>query len=331
MALVVARESFKEVWADWENLLSHCPGQRVFQTPTWHHLWWKEMGGDAELRLTAFREEGRLVGLAPLMAKNGDLSFLGDTDLWDYHDFLVAPGRDKDFFTALFEVIDPQPWKAFTLTSVPESSLCLAYLPKLCAARGYTLEQASEDVSPGVALPATWDEYLARLSKKDRHELRRKLRRLESQAAFKWYAVPSQPKANDPEALSNDLSDFFALMGQSREEKATFLTPDREAFFRRMAANLADAGFLRLFFMEIEGKRVAAALCFDYGHTRFLYNSGHNPDYYHLSVGLLLNAMCLRQAIEEGKGYFDFLRGNEPYKYDLGAKDVNLYRLVIRR
>ncbi|MBI4197681.1 MAG: GNAT family N-acetyltransferase [Chloroflexi bacterium] len=329
MALVVARESFKEIWADWEVLLSHCPGQPVFQTPTWHHLWWKEMGGDAELRLTTFREEGRLVGLAPLMAKNGDLSFLGDTDLWDYHDFLVAPGKDKDFFSTLFDVIDPQPWKAFTLTSVPETSLCLAYLPELCTAHGYTLEQASEDVSPGVALPATWDEYLARLSKKDRHELRRKLRRLESQANFKWYAIPSAP--NNPETLNKDLSDFFALMGQGRKEKADFLTPDREAFFRRMAARLADAGFLRLFFMEVEGKRVASALCFDYGNSRFLYNSGLNPDYYHLSVGLLLNAMCLRQAIEEGKSYFDFLRGDEPYKYDLGAKDVNLYRLVIRR
>ncbi|MBI4312630.1 MAG: GNAT family N-acetyltransferase [Chloroflexi bacterium] len=329
MALVTSEETFKQLWDEWEALLSRCPGQRVFQTPVWHHLWWREMHGDAQLQLTSFREDGALVGLAPLMSKNRSLSFLGDTDLWDYHDFVVAPGKDKDFFPVLFNVIDPQPWKEFTLTSVPETSLSLAYLPDLCKAHGYTFEQTSEDVAPGLALPPTWDDYLSLLSKKDRHELRRKLRRLEGQADFKWYAAQSTPA--DSDAFNKDLSDFFGLMALSRAEKAEFLTPDREAFFRRMALDTAKAGVLRLFFMEVEGKRVAAAICFDYGNTRFLYNSGYNPDYYHLSVGLLLNAMSLRQAIEEGKGYFDFLRGNEPYKYDLGAKDVNLYRLVIRR
>ncbi len=329
MALVATEETFQQLWKDWETLLSECPGQRVFQTPTWHHLWWQEMANGAELHLTSFREDGRLVGLAPLMCKSDSLSFLGDTDLWDYHDFVVAPGRDKDFFPYLFDVLERQPWRVFTLTSVPDTSTSLAYLSELCTTRGYTFEQTLEDVAPGLALPATWDEYLALLSKKDRHELRRKLRRLEGQANFKWYACPSSPQ--DAGAFNRDLTDFFTLMGQSRAEKADFLTADREAFFRRMATRLAEAGLLRLFFMEVEGKRVASAWCFDYSSTRFLYNSGYNPGYSHLSVGLLLNAMSLRQAIEEGKGYFDFLRGNEPYKYDLGAKDVQLYRIVIRR
>ncbi|MBI4202057.1 MAG: GNAT family N-acetyltransferase [Chloroflexi bacterium] len=329
MVVTTAQESFKELWGDWEDLLSECTGQRVFQTPTWHHLWWTEMNGDAELRLTSFREGGKLVGLAPLMSRNGCLSFLGDTDLWDYHDFVIAPGKDPEFFPTLFKAIDPQPWNEFTLTSVPETSCSLDYLPGLCKAYGYTLEQVPEDVAPGLMLPSTWEEYLSLLSKKDRHELRRKLRRLESQADFKWYGCTSSPE--DPDAFNRDLMDFFNLMAQSRAEKEAFLTPDREAFFRRMAAKLAGSGVFRLFFMEVEGHRVAAAICFDYGGTRFLYNSGYNPDYSRLSVGLLLNAMSLRQAIEEGKTYFDFLRGNEPYKYDLGAKDVQLYRMVIRR
>lgn len=329
IATVATEETFEQLWKDWEALLSHCPGQRVFQTPTWHHLWWQEMADGAELHLTSLREDGKLVGLAPLMCKGDSLSFLGDTDLWDYHDFIVAPGKEQDFFPYLFDVLDRQPWREFTLTSVPETSSFLAHLNQLCNARGYTVEQTPEDVAPGLALPASWDEYLSSLSKKDRHELRRKLRRLESQADFKWYDCSAS--AHEPEAFNRDLTDFFTLMGQSRAEKAAFLTPDREAFFRRMAARLAEAGCLRLFFMEVEGKRVAGAWCFDYGDTRFLYNSGYNPAYAPLSVGLLLNALSLRQAIEEGKKYFDFLRGNEPYKYDLGAKDVQLYRIVIRR
>ena len=78
-------------------------------------------------------------------------------------------------------------------------------------------------------------------------------------------------------------------------------------------------------------KRVAAAMCFDYGGARLLYNSGYDPSYGYYSVGLLLKALCLKDAIEQGKAYFDFLRGPEPYKYDLGAKNTALYQMVVTR
>jgi CelD/BcsL family acetyltransferase involved in cellulose biosynthesis len=76
---------------------------------------------------------------------------------------------------------------------------------------------------------------------------------------------------------------------------------------------------------------VATSLCFDYASSRLLYNSGYNPDFGYYSVGLLLNALCLRSAIDEGIGYFDFLRGSEPYKHHLGGRPRNLYQMVVRR
>ena len=325
MALIVSQEEFNDVWQDWESLLRVCKNQRIFQTPSWHYLWWKEMGNGAQLHLTCFREDGNLIAIAPLMSVNTSLSFLGDTDLWDYHDFVIAPGKEAPVFASLFEVINDQQWSDFTLTSVPEDSSCLDYLPQLSKQNGYMFEKIPEDVAPGAILPATWDEYLSSLSKKDRHELRRKLRRLESESNFRWYAIETA------DGLDESLGDFFSLMRQSRQDKAEFLTPEREMFFRQAFGEMAELDFLRLFFMEIDGERVASAVCFDYGSTRFLYNSGYNPAYSQLSVGLLLNALCVRQSIDAGIRYFDFLRGDEPYKYDLGAKDLNLYRIVIRR
>ena len=325
MTLVAAQEDFIQLGPEWEALLARCPRQSVFQTPLWHHLWWEELGGDAELRLTTLREDGELVGLAPLMSKDNVLSFLGDTDLWDYHDFVVTPGREGEFFSTLLDAVGEQEWTQFDLKSVPEHSQCLEHLAEVARARGYAVEVAQEDVSPGLALPSSWDDYLMGLSKKDRHELRRKFRRLEQQANYHWYSV------NGASSLQGTLDDFFALMRDSRQDKAVFLTPEREHFFQRMATELAQADLLKIFFMEIDGVRVASALCFDYSQTRFLYNSGYNPEYYPLSVGLLTKAMCLREAISEGKEYFDFLRGDEPYKYDLGAKDVTLYSMQVSR
>ena len=94
---------------------------------------------------------------------------------------------------------------------------------------------------------------------------------------------------------------------------------------------MAELDFLRLFFMEIDGERVASAVCFDYGNTRFLYNSGYNPAYSQLSVGLLNKALSLQTAIEEGRQSFNFLKGNERYKYNLGGKDEAVYRLTAQR
>ncbi|MEE8442113.1 MAG: GNAT family N-acetyltransferase [Dehalococcoidia bacterium] len=325
MALRIVQEDFSPTWDDWEALAAQTLRPSVFQTPLWHHVWWKELGGQAELRLISLREDETLVGIGPLMLHDDTLMFLGDTDLWDYHDFVIARDRDADFYPVLFEYLRQERWSRMDLRSLPEDSTSLRYLPELAKACGYRVEVTKEDVSPGVALPATWDDYLMGLTKKDRHELRRKLRRLEKQESYECYEV------NGTSSLQGALEDFFILMRDSRQDKAIFLTPERERFFRHMADELARADLLKLFFMEVSGKRVASALCFDYGQTRFLYNSGYNPEYSSLSVGLLLKALCLRNAIGEGKTYFDFLRGDEPYKYDLGAKDMGLYQLVIQR
>ncbi len=325
MTLNISQEGFGPLWAEWDALLPQCASHAVFQTPLWHHTWWEEMGGQAELKLTSMREDGALVGVAPLMQMDGTMTFLGNTDLWDYHDFVMATGHEGELYPLLFQELLEQSWKQMDLVSLPASSAVLRYLPELAKARGYSTEVTLEDVSPGIALPASWDDYLMLLSGKDRHELRRKLRRLEGEGSYRFYTV------NGSSALDGALEDFFTLMKDSRQDKAVFMTAEREHFFRRMGQELAKAGILRLFFMEIAGQRVASALCFDYGGTRFLYNSGYNPEFGSLSVGLLLKALCLKQAIEDGSSYFDFLRGNERYKYDLGAKDVQLYRMTIQR
>jgi CelD/BcsL family acetyltransferase involved in cellulose biosynthesis len=98
-----------------------------------------------------------------------------------------------------------------------------------------------------------------------------------------------------------------------------------------MAERMARLDWIRLFFMEIDGAPVATSLCFDYRSSRLLYNSGYQPDLGYYSVGLLLNAMCLKDAIERGMGYFDFLRGPEPYKAHLGGQQRSLFSMVVKR
>jgi CelD/BcsL family acetyltransferase involved in cellulose biosynthesis len=118
---------------------------------------------------------------------------------------------------------------------------------------------------------------------------------------------------------------------ESSPEKMAFLTQEREKFFVDIARELAVRGQFKLYFLELNGVRVASCICFDYADSYLLYNSGYDPGYSNLSVGLINKALCIREAIEEGRRSFNFLRGSERYKYDLGGKNQVLYRVTGRR
>ena len=200
-----------------------------------------------------------------------------------------------------------------------------ANLPDIAKLDGFEVDLHESGTTPYMELPDSWDDYLAGLRKKDRHELRRKLRRLEESGDFHVEQV------SDVQGVSEAMEDFLHLMGQSRDEKSHFLTEERGAFFRDISVALARRGLLQLFFLEVDGVRTAATVCFDYNNVLSLYNSGHNPEYAALGTGFLLKALCLKKAICEGKDYFDLLRGTEPYKQHLGAKGQELYCLSIHR
>ena len=317
--------SFQEIQAEWLGLLAQCPVNTVFLMPQWQEIWWDAFRNGREMAGFYLRQPEGVTAIASLARQGRALSFVGNSETFDYNDFMIRPGGEADFFAALLGWLEQENWEALELPSLIETSPTLEYLPDLARQQGYAVEISPEDVTPGLALPPTWEEYLAGLSKKNRHELRRKLRRLEAVENWRWYSV------REPAAVSDRLDDFLTLMRQSDPEKAAYMTPEREAFFRRVAQRTAELDLLRLYFLELDGQDVAASLCFDYNGTRFLYNSGYNPEYGYYSVGLLLNALCLREAIELGQGYFDFLRGPESYKYHLGGQDRNIYRMVVSK
>ena len=322
----MTRHGFASLSGVWSELLARCPANTLFLTPAWQRLWWERFGGDEDsLMLLLLEDEGRPIGVAPLRREGPTVSFLGDTDLFDYHDFIVVPGTEDAFYRSLVDRLAEEPWEQLYLASLPEGSAALSHIPELARSRGWTCQVEREDTAPGVELPGDWDAFLASLTKKHRHELRRKLRRLQSAEGVKATTLESR------EAVEGAFDTFLDLMQQSREDKRQFLTPEREDFFRAAARELADAGVLRLWLLEVGGRPVSTTLCFDYDGKRLLYNSGFDPAYSDLSVGLLLKAMCIRDAIDRGLRYFDFLRGDEAYKYHLGGHDRLVYRMTVNR
>ena len=322
--------SFQDIQTEWESVLKESSADTLFLTPQWQKVWWDTFGDGRTMVGFSYPDPDGVAGdgvagIASL-AKSGDtVSFVGSQDTFDYNDFPIRRGYEEGFYETLLERLDEQDCRMLRLDSLRESSPTLEHLPEIARRRGYTVEIEQEDVTSGIVLPGTWDEYLGLLNKKDRHELRRKLRRMDTQTDWKWYSI------SEPAQVAERLGEFILLMRQSRSDKDEFMTPERERFFHNITQHMAELGQLRLFFLEIDGAAVATSLCFDYGGSRLLYNSGYDPEYGYFSVGLLLIAMCLKDAIDQGLTYFDFLRGPEPYKAHLGGQQRSLYQMVVKK
>jgi CelD/BcsL family acetyltransferase involved in cellulose biosynthesis len=254
------------------------------------------------------------------------LTFIGDPSICDFMDVAIDQRAGMQPYDDLWARICGEDWSFLDLWGLMETSPTRSVVRDLAERSGYVVVEEQEAVSPRVQLPSSWDEYLGLLPKKDRHELRRKLRRLHDSAGEVTL------ECHDSQAAVNEAMDsFLHLHTISRQDKADFMTGAMPAFFRRMASAMAREGLVRLFTLRIDGKDAASVFCFDAGCSLYMYNSGYDPGYSSLSVGLLSKAMVLQWAIENGKESLDFLRGNEPYKYDLGASDRGVYRLTVRR
>jgi CelD/BcsL family acetyltransferase involved in cellulose biosynthesis len=330
---------FDGLAGEWNDLLHRSAADTVFLTYEFQRTWWQCLG-EGELAILAVHDGEELVGIAPLFAvanPHGQrvLATVGCVEVADYLDWIVARGREEETYAALMDYLVRAPsyqggdrggWDVLDLCNIHQDSPTLTLLPALAKARGWTVSISRDDVCPIVRLPRTWEEYLQMLDGKQRHELRRKLRRAEAEPALRWYIVGA---GHDLEA---ETEDFLTLMAASTPDKAAFLTPQMREFFRRLMRVTYDAGWLQLAFLEIEGRKAAAYFDFVYNNRVMVYNSGLDWQVFpQFSAGIVLIAYCIRHAIEQGREAFDFMQGNERYKYDLGGRDVEVRRLVVRR
>ncbi len=325
--LTVHNEQFDRVRGEWDGLIAQTPNAIPFATSTWQRVWLDHFQAGRDLKVLTARDGERLVGVAPFICDGDRAEFVGHYSICDYMDAVVTPGLKDAFFTSILGALADAGAKTIDLRGLRDSSPTLAGMTAAAAALGYTAAREDEALSPAVQLPGTWDEYLNTLSKKDRHELRRKLRRLDSAGGDVVLKVVTEPAE-----AATELDTLFRLMRISSHHKEEFLDrPGMEAFFREMTATMAAEGMLRFYFLTFDGEAVASVLNFDLGGQLYMYNSGYDPAYSHYAVGLMSKTLLIKDAIENGRHCVDFLRGDENYKYDLGGKDQQVYRLLLTK
>jgi CelD/BcsL family acetyltransferase involved in cellulose biosynthesis len=325
--------AFEQLQPEWNELLHRSVSDRIFSTWEWQSNWW-DAYHPGQLWIIGCHDDGRLVGLAPWFIENHAtlgrvVRSIGCIEVTDYLDTIVDPDYVEPVLNALAEYLlqHRDRYDTVDLCNLPESSPAYNFFPAILRQHGFDVTVKIQEVCPIIKLPRTWDEYLGLLDKKQRHEVRRKIRRAEGESEqVDWYIVG--PTHN----LSDEMNKFLLLMAASQPEKANFLKDVQNvAFFRKIVPIAYQNGWLQMSFLSINDTVVAAYLNFVYRNQVLVYNSGLLADEYgHLSAGIVLLAYNIQHAIECGREVFDFLRGNEVYKYRMGGQDTNVYMLQAR-
>jgi CelD/BcsL family acetyltransferase involved in cellulose biosynthesis len=315
-------------------------------------------------------EAGDLIAIVPLMhrhevepsdadtaskIRHGDASnltpvpatakavFFGASYHADYATILAAPNHLPAVATALVDHLaaadpdaadpdHPAPWDAIDLRRLrcgdPTADALATAFGRREVGNGWTLNLEREDVCPVVPIAEGigFEDFLSTLDKKARHEIRRKIRRAEAAGAVEL--------TRSADALA-ELDAFIDLHQRRWGADGLFPpTPGGDAsrvFIRRWFEESGPDGPVQLLFLTVGGRRIAAGIHVVSGDTLMFYNAGIDPDARDLSPGVILAARCVQFAVEHGMRRFDFLRGNEPYKYEWGAVDEPIQRLLVRR
>ncbi|GMQ86207.1 MAG: hypothetical protein BMS9Abin07_1780 [Acidimicrobiia bacterium] len=294
--------SLSTEWTD--EPFTHPPvavGTGPFPESAFLETWWRHQGGTDRLALVTSD-----AGALPLRVSEGTVMFCGDADLTDYHSPLGDPR------VAIEAVSETFRGHQFSFDSLPEEAASV--LGDALEAGGHEFTSTRESMTAVIDLPDDPEAWLAALRKKDRHEIRRKRRRFSA-----ILGEASLERRSDQAAVT-----LFAEMHRSASgNKAGFMSQEREAFF----SDLIGYAGATIDVLVTERGPIAAAFAFDRNDGYFLYNSAYTPEAAASSPGIVLLATVIEMLIAKQTVRLDLLKGNEAYKFRLGAAARPLYRI----
>lgn len=302
----------------WNGLCERAGIDHPFLTHEWIRSWWECFGPDDGLRVLVLRDGGQPVGLVPLMADRTrtfgiELARLGFP--WNAHTprfDLLVPDRSDEAVEVLWRHLrDLEGWDLLQLCQLPEESSVAHHLAERFARDGYLVGRWASSRSPYVSIEGDWKDYMASLSRKARGQVRNRLRNLRSQGEVELEVLDGS------EGLEDALDEGFRLEAAAWKGDAgtaILSRPDSRAFYRILARRTAERGWLRLFFLKLDGRRIAFNYALVYRRILYCLKVGYEPELARSSPGNVLFFLALRDAFAQGLREFDFLGDAEPWK-----------------
>jgi CelD/BcsL family acetyltransferase involved in cellulose biosynthesis len=293
-------------------------------------------------RLVTVWDRDRLLALMPLRfgserdrasgAFHTNLMMAGTLFWADYTGFLVRPGVETAALDALAEGVSRLGWRHLRLKNLRASEARrAAFLRRFEASGEFAIAEETVMINDGstnnllcprIALPATFEDYLAGLGRSTRQNLRRQLRRLDDGE----FTIRMGATREDADAVA------ALWAGLWREAKPRSIGELEQDCREILGAGLG-MGAMSMPILEHQGAMRGALVLFEDRPRRevLFFLSGRDPAFDAAPVGLILHADAIRRAIADGARVYDFMRGDESYKLQLGGAPEPIHFPIVSR
>jgi CelD/BcsL family acetyltransferase involved in cellulose biosynthesis len=324
--------SFARLRGEWNQLVASSRSSNVFLTWEWLHTWWTHLHGDRRLAILVVRRGTDLVGIAPLASTRTGLlgapklEFLGTGRVGsDYLDVIVRQGFEDEVIPSLGLAL-VRKGLALDMKQVRITKSAASQLARELRRSGCSVWLTRTHLCRVIDLRGrSFETYLGSLGSEHRYNFHRRLRQAEAQHSLRFECVSSEERRR---VLLPVLFELHRLRWSARGGSDGLEGPGIRAFHEDLTALALERGWLRLFVLWFGDSPAAAVYGFRYGQVFSFYQSGFDPKYRKLSVGLLAMGLAIKSAIEEGALEFDLLHGDEAYKSHWARKTRRLGRFV---
>ena len=322
---------FADIKEQWLELEETGDVPTVFQTYDWINSWHNNLGHGNRTELIASFDGTRVVGIAPFYLTRMTLKglptfkmlFLMGAPKSDYLAFIVRKEYGRQAVESLLNFAKALDWDISVLTDLRTDVAANMMLPYAMNEIGLRCVTLDHNKCPYIALPATYDEYIHSVSKNSRRNIVKNCNRLEREHRTIYR------KVEDIEKLPLAMDDFFRLHAARwgfAGKTGTLVGNDLQNFHREAARRLFR--YLDLKELLINGRTVATTYSYDYNGSRGIYLPGWDPEYERYSIGQVMLAYNIKDAIERGLNTFDFMRGEEDYKYHFTKNEVVTKKII---
>ncbi|WP_232666503.1 GNAT family N-acetyltransferase [Pseudonocardia sp. TRM90224] len=311
--------------AEWDELADRTGGATPFHRPGWFRAWWEAFGsGDPEI--IEARRDGRLVGVLPMLRNRGQLRGM---DNW--HTFVFGPvAADDEAVQELCELV---------LAATGSSTVIGHLMPRDCTAMtaAAASRRCATDVqtlqrSPYVPIDQDFDSYLRGRDQRWLKQLERRRRKLAGKGQLE---LDVSDGCDDLPHLLDETFRIEALGWKGESGTAITSRPDTERFYRALSGWAAEAGFLRIATLKLDGKAIAADICLEDQTSHFFLKTGFDPELRALAPGLVLRHDMIKRSFDLGQTTYELLGSAERYKLQWtdqlhDIKQLTVYQRSIR-
>ncbi len=331
-------EGFKSLEGIWNRLLEKSGSDHIQLTFDWLWLWWGHFGHGKDLFILVAEEGDSIIGLAPLYIGPGrrffkgliefrTIAFIG-SGFTDISDFIITRERER-VLHAFFEFIKSNNdlWEEISLSQMSDSSLNFPIIKEITNGSGYNKSLNQVIACPFLSITCGFTEYYKTINKNWRYDLERNSRRLSKDGNVLNFKIEDCIDEN----LLHDIYQLNLNRNIKTERRSIFLEGKRYDFIRSITNEFNHKNHIKLFHLRHNDNLICYMLCFDYHNRIYFWNTSFDVKYFQYSVGKIIIKEALEYCFNNNYSLFDFMAGDEDYKFKWTATAYNNFHLVLQK